>query len=246
MKLWHRLCTCVMLLLGSVHAAPVAPRGARAAGDVDGPLESVRGPGGSPPGGRSGPPGKSAGSAAEDREEEMEVGEKYIMEELLLDDYADLIKITISRIHRSSASSSSSSPSPSDTSSRTRRRRAKRKGPPAQQRRGAPGKRARGRRARNQGCVLKQVQLNVTDLALGYRSGEEMIFRYCAGPCRKSETNYDKILSNLVRGKRLAPKDRPAQACCRPVAFDDDLSFLDDDLVYHTMRKHSARKCACV
>uniref|UniRef100_A0A3B4A6H7 Glial cell line-derived neurotrophic factor n=2 Tax=Periophthalmus magnuspinnatus TaxID=409849 RepID=A0A3B4A6H7_9GOBI len=126
----------------------------------------------------------------------------------------------------------------------TRHRRAKKRGPPAQKRRGVVGQRARG--GRGQGCALKQVQLNVTDLALGYRSGEEMIFRYCAGPCRKSETNYDKILSNLVQGKRLPPKDRPAQTCCRPVAFDDDLSFLDDNLIYHTMRKHSARKCACV
>uniref|UniRef100_A0A8C6TXB4 Glial cell line-derived neurotrophic factor n=1 Tax=Neogobius melanostomus TaxID=47308 RepID=A0A8C6TXB4_9GOBI len=159
-----------------------------------------------------------------------------IMEESLSDDYedvVDLIKVTISRTHRS--------PPPSDASTRTRHRRAKKRG---QQ------KRVRGGQGRGQGrgqdCALKQVQLNVTDLGLGYRSGEEMIFRYCAGPCRKSETNYDKILSNLAHIKRLPPRDRPAQACCRPVAFDDDLSFLDDNLVYHTVRKHSARKCACV
>ncbi|KAJ0067949.1 hypothetical protein NL108_012677 [Boleophthalmus pectinirostris] len=170
------------------------------------------------------------------------------MEESLLDDYADvvdLIKVTISRIHHSSPFNSSSSSTPA-TTSRTRHRRAKKRGPSTQQRRGVVGKRARGGRGKNQGCVLRQVQLNVTDLALGYRSSEEMIFRYCAGPCRKSETNYDKILSNLVQSKRLPPRDRPAQACCRPVAFDDDLSFLDDNLIYHTMRKHSARKCACV
>ncbi len=94
--------------------------------------------------------------------------------------------------------------------------------------------------------MLKQIHLNVSDLGLGYRSSEEMIFRYCSGPCRKSETNYDKILYNLAHNRRLPPKDTPPQACCRPIAFDDDLSFLDDNLVYHTVRKHSARKCGCV
>ncbi|TNM89682.1 hypothetical protein fugu_003916 [Takifugu bimaculatus] len=84
------------------------------------------------------------------------------------------------------------------------------------------------------------------DLGLGYRSSEEMIFRYCSGPCRKSQTNYDKILYNLANNRKLPPKDTPSQACCRPTAFDDDLSFLDDNLVYHTVRKHSARKCGCV
>lgn len=103
-----------------------------------------------------------------------------------------------------------------------------------------------GGSGRGQGCALKQIHLNVSDLGLGYRSGEEMIFRYCSGPCRKSETNYDKILFNLVQKRKLPHKDTPLQACCRPIAFDDDLSFLDDSLIYHTVRKHSARKCGCV
>lgn len=86
----------------------------------------------------------------------------------------------------------------------------------------------------------------MTDLGLGYHSSEEMIFSYCSGPCRKSETNYDRILQNLAHNGRFSRKDTPPRACCRPIAFDDDLSFLDDDLVYHTVRKHSARKCGCV
>ncbi|TWW60501.1 Glial cell line-derived neurotrophic factor [Takifugu flavidus] len=113
-------------------------------------------------------------------------------------------------------------------------------------RRGETGKKVRGGPGRGQGCALKQIHLNVTDLGLGYRSSEEMIFRYCSGPCRKSQTNYDKILYNLANNRKLPPKDTPSQACCRPTAFDDDLSFLDDNLVYHTVRKHSARKCGCV
>lgn len=180
------------------------------------------------------------------------------------EDVVDFIKVTISRIRRSSSSTMSSSTSASTTSSpsednlsgRTRRRREKKKGASQQSgkggrggsRRGEPGRTVRGGggNGRRHGCVLKQIHLNVSDLGLGYRSSEEMIFRYCSGPCRKSETNYDKILHNLVHNRRLPPKDTPPQACCRPIAFDDDLSFLDDNLVYHTVRKHSARKCGCV
>ena len=95
------------------------------------------------------------------------------------------------------------------------------------------------------GCLLKEVHLNVTDLGLGYRTKEELIFRYCSGPCVEAETNYDKILNNLTHNRKL-DKEAPSRTCCRPVAFDDDLSFLDDDVVYHTLKKHSARRCACV
>lgn len=179
------------------------------------------------------------------------------------EDVVDFIKVTISRIRRSSSStifsSTSSSPTTSPTtynlSSRTRLRRERKKGVSQQRRerrrggasRGETGREVRGGGSgRGKGCVLKQIHLNVSDLGLGYRSGEEMLFRYCSGPCRKSETNYDKILYNLAHNRRFPSKDTPPQACCRPIAFDDDLSFLDDNLVYHTVRKHSARKCGCV
>ncbi|XP_063050290.1 glial cell line-derived neurotrophic factor [Engraulis encrasicolus] len=98
-----------------------------------------------------------------------------------------------------------------------------------------------------QGCRLRQIQLNVSDLGLGYQTREEMIFRYCSGPCTNAETNYDKILNNLSQNRKLRLlRDSPPHACCRPIAYDDDLSFLDDNLIYHTMRKHSARRCGCV
>lgn len=186
------------------------------------------------------------------------------MEEPPLSEFKDVvefIKVTISRIRRSSSStvssstssSTTSSPSKENLSSRTRHRRGRKKGTSQQSgkggrggaRAGGAGRKAKGG-GRGQGCVLKQIHLNVSDLGLGYRSSEEMIFKYCSGPCRKSETNYDKILYNLAHNRRLPPKDTPPQACCRPIAFDDDLSFLDDNLVYHTVRKHSARKCGCV
>lgn len=184
-----------------------------------------------------------------------------------LEDVVDFIKGTISRLRRASSSTAPSttfssathSPSKDGSNSRTRRRRGRKKGASQQgdkRGRGTPGKGETDRkfrgggggggRRRGQGCVLKQIHLNVTDLGLGYRSSEEMIFRYCSGPCRKSETNYDKILQNLAHNRRFPSREAPPQACCRPIAFDDDLSFLDDNLVYHTVRKHSARKCGCV
>ncbi|XP_077353694.1 glial cell line-derived neurotrophic factor [Festucalex cinctus] len=117
---------------------------------------------------------------------------------------------------------------------------------------GSRGKAGRGERGRGRtsgrtgrGCLLKEVHLNVTDLGLGYQTKEELIFRYCSGPCAEAETNYDKILSNLSHGNKL-DRDAPSRTCCRPVAFDDDLSFLDDNVVYHTLKKHSAKRCACV
>ncbi|XP_030272093.1 glial cell line-derived neurotrophic factor-like [Sparus aurata] len=268
MKLWDSLTTC-LILLSAVHAGSLlrsrqqpqsAERRGRAA---ESPLElppvQIRLSVTSPGIGR-------AQAHTEDWEGTLARGETYAMEEPPLDEFEDVvdfIKVTISRIRRSSSSTVSSPTSSSTTSSPfkdnssrgTRQRRERKKVESQQSGKGGRGRAKAGERGRNvrgrgngrgQGCVLKQIHLNVSDLGLGYRSSEEMIFRYCSGPCRKSETNYDKILYNLVHNRRLPPKDTPPQACCRPVAFDDDLSFLDDNLVYHTVRKHSARKCGCV
>ncbi|XP_056402251.1 glial cell line-derived neurotrophic factor isoform X2 [Hyla sarda] len=101
------------------------------------------------------------------------------------------------------------------------------------------------RKRRNKGCVLREIHLNVTDLGLGYEAKEELKFRYCSGSCNNPETTYDQILKNLTIKKKLV-NDKVKQACCRPIAFDDDVSFLDDNLVYHTLRQHSAKKCGCV
>ncbi|KAM3867480.1 glial cell line-derived neurotrophic factor-like [Diretmus argenteus] len=248
MKLWDSLTTC-LILLSAVHASPLRA--------TESPLER--------------PPVQIrvsiTSTAAESRAETRAGAETYTMEELLpnqFEDVVDFIKVTISRIRRSSSStpsSSTSSPFDLDLSSRTRHRRERKKGTSQRSsgrgRGGARGqetrRKVRGGRGgggaaggRGQGCVLKQIHLNVSDLGLGYQSSEEMMFRYCSGPCRKSETNYDKILYNLAHNRKLLSKDTPPHACCRPIAFDDDLSFLDDHLVYHTVRKHSARKCGCV
>ncbi|XP_047238118.1 glial cell line-derived neurotrophic factor-like [Girardinichthys multiradiatus] len=191
-------------------------------------------------------------------------GEKYNLEEIIQSDknVMDFIKTVISRVRRSSSAEPSStyfsfsSHLSENWSSRTQLRRERKKG--AKLKRGEEKRKENkeeemtrksvrgGGSGRGPGCVLRQIHLNVTDLGLGYSSSEEMIFKYCSGPCRKSETNYDKILFNLVNKRKLSTKDMPLQACCRPIAFDDDLSFLDDNLIYHIMRKHSARKCGCV
>ncbi|CAJ1068913.1 LOW QUALITY PROTEIN: glial cell line-derived neurotrophic factor-like [Xyrichtys novacula] len=264
MKLWDSFTTCLILLSTAVHASSRPWSTKRRGRAAESPLElppvqirlSVTSPGIS-----------NAQADTADWGETVAEGEKDIMEEPPLKEYeevVDFIKVTISRIRRSPPSTklpstslyTTLSPSKVDLTSRTRHRRERKKAANQQSRTGGrlgmtvgvTGRKVRGGRAngRGQGCVLKQIHLNVSDLGLGYRSSEEMIFRYCSGPCRKSETNYDKILHNLAHKRRLPPRDTPPQACCRPISFDDDLSFLDDNLIYHTVRKHSARKCGCV
>ncbi|XP_016363633.1 glial cell line-derived neurotrophic factor-like [Sinocyclocheilus anshuiensis] len=101
-------------------------------------------------------------------------------------------------------------------------------------------------KGKGRACALRQVQLKVSDLGLGYRSQEELIFSYCSGACMNSLTNYDKILTGLASNGKNILRSSPPTVCCRPVEYDDDLSFLDDNLIYHTMKRHSARKCGCV
>lgn len=173
------------------------------------------------------------------------------------EDMMDFIEATIGRLRRSSE------PSASPRGRREPRQKgaAKMRGARGEGRGHGDKRRGRGRSrsgkggggekgkertsVQSRGCLLKEVHLNVTDLGLGYQTKEELIFRYCSGPCIEAETNYDKILNNLTHNKKL-DKDTPSRTCCRPIAFDDDLSFLDDNVVYHTLKKHSARKCGCV
>ncbi|CDQ57034.1 unnamed protein product [Oncorhynchus mykiss] len=154
----------------------------------------------------------------------------------------DFIKATIGRLRRSSE------PAGSSRGRREQREQGRQRGAANIDRRGGGRGVGRGGRGekKGRGCLLKEVHLNVTDLGLGYRTKEELIFRYCSGPCSDAETNYDKILNNLTHNKKLV-KDTPSRTCCRPITFDDDLSFLDDNNEdYHILRKHSARKCGCV
>ncbi|XP_056289327.1 glial cell line-derived neurotrophic factor isoform X1 [Pseudoliparis swirei] len=170
------------------------------------------------------------------------------------DDVMDFIEATIGRLRRSEPSGGSKGRREQRQrgAANTGGARGERRGHGDRKRgRGRGGKGGRGEKGREgitvqtRGCLLKEVHLNVTDLGLGYQTKEELIFRYCSGPCVEAETNYDKILNNLTHNKKL-DKDTPSRTCCRPISFDDDLSFLDDNVVYHTLKKHSARKCGCV
>ncbi|KAI7812828.1 glial cell line-derived neurotrophic factor [Triplophysa rosa] len=96
------------------------------------------------------------------------------------------------------------------------------------------------------GCALRRVQMRVSDLGLGFKSQEEFMYTYCSGVCVNSLTNYDKIITSLTANQKPLLINSPPTACCRPIEYDDDLSFLDDNLIYHTMEKHSARTCGCV
>lgn len=95
-------------------------------------------------------------------------------------------------------------------------------------------------------CALRRVQLRVSDLGLGFKSQEEFMYSYCSGVCVNSLTNYDKIITRLKTKEKTLLINSPPTACCRPIEYDDDLSFLDDNLIYHTIERHSARKCGCV
>ncbi|XP_049623664.1 glial cell line-derived neurotrophic factor [Suncus etruscus] len=154
-----------------------------------------------------------------------------------IDDVMDFIQATIKRLKRSPDKQMAVLPR-RELPKRERNRQSA--GPE-----NARGKGRRGWKGRNRNCVLTAIHLNVTDLDLGYETKEELIFRYCSGSCDAEETTYDKILKNLSKSKRLA-SDKVGRACCRPIAFDDDLSFLDDNLAYYTLRQHSAKKCGCI
>ncbi|KAJ7335042.1 hypothetical protein JRQ81_012983 [Phrynocephalus forsythii] len=153
-----------------------------------------------------------------------------------LGDILDFIQATVKRLKRSP-----DKPAPFLTKRERNRQNA------AKNNNSSSRKGRRGQRARNQDCVLREIHLNVTDLGLGYKTKEELIFRYCSGSCEKSVTLYDQILNNLTQNRKLVSDKIRPQPCCRPIAFDDDLSFLDDNLsTYHILRKHSAKKCGCV
>ncbi|XP_068609200.1 glial cell line-derived neurotrophic factor [Brachionichthys hirsutus] len=242
MKLWDALASC-LLLLSSVATRPLYPNIQPAKRTY---FSSSRGDSVSP----SVEDDESAFQQEDDNLQEISMEDRYDVSPDQFDDVMDFIEATIGRFRRSSETREGSR-----GRREQRQRGAANAGKRGDRRRGRGrsrgGKGGRGEKGREglsvqtRGCLLKEVHLNVTDLGLGYQTKEELIFRYCSGPCVEAETNYDKILNNLTHNKKL-DRDTPSRTCCRPIAFDDDLSFLDDNVVYHTLKKHSARKCACV
>ncbi|XP_063003173.1 neurturin [Elgaria multicarinata webbii] len=101
-------------------------------------------------------------------------------------------------------------------------------------------------KARHKPCSLKELEVTVRELGLGYNSDETVLFRYCSGTCDAAVRNYDMSLKNVRSARKIRKEKVRARPCCRPLAYDDDVSFLDAKNLYHTVNEVSAKECGCV
>lgn len=98
-------------------------------------------------------------------------------------------------------------------------------------------------------CSLRELELTVSELGLGYESDETVLLRYCSGKCTANRRNYDITMRHMMRTgfRKKGRKDKVSNVpCCRPVAFEKDFSFLDNNNRYHTIQNVSAKNCDCV
>lgn len=98
-------------------------------------------------------------------------------------------------------------------------------------------------------CSLREVELTVSELGLGYESDETLLFRYCSGKCTGHRRNYDITMDRMRRTgfSKKGRKDKVNHGpCCRPTAYEEDISFLDNNSRYHTIQEVSAQECGCV
>ncbi|XP_013996939.1 neurturin-like [Salmo salar] len=106
-----------------------------------------------------------------------------------------------------------------------------------------------GRRKRLKPCSLREVEVTVGELGLGYDSDETLLFRYCSGRCAARRLrNYDIVLEHTRRAGliRKGRRDKVHYSpCCRPIAYEKDISFLDNNSRYHTVQEVLARECGC-
>ncbi|XP_077581263.1 uncharacterized protein LOC144202131 [Stigmatopora nigra] len=105
----------------------------------------------------------------------------------------------------------------------------------------------RARRAKV--CSVRQLELTVSELGLGYDSDETVMLRYCSGKCTAQRRNYDVTMEHMMRTgfRKKGRKDKVGNGpCCRPIAFEKDFSFLDNRSRYHTIQNISAKNCGCV
>ncbi|KFP14196.1 Neurturin [Egretta garzetta] len=101
-------------------------------------------------------------------------------------------------------------------------------------------------RARHKPCALKELEVSVSELGLGYESDETVLFRYCSGTCEAAVRSYDLSLKSMRSRRRIKKEKVRARPCCRPLAYDDDVSFLDAYNRYYTVNELSAKECGCV
>ncbi|XP_061776851.1 neurturin [Nerophis ophidion] len=105
----------------------------------------------------------------------------------------------------------------------------------------------RARRAKP--CSLRELELTVSELGLGYDSDETVVLRYCSGKCSAQRRNYDITMEHMMRTgfKKRGRRDKVGNGpCCRPTAFEKDFSFLDNRSRYHSIQNISAKNCGCV
>ncbi|XP_057712422.1 neurturin isoform X2 [Corythoichthys intestinalis] len=105
----------------------------------------------------------------------------------------------------------------------------------------------RARRAKP--CSVRELELTVSELGLGYDSDETVMLRYCSGKCTAQRRNYDITMEHMMRTgfRKKGRKDKVGNGpCCRPIAFEKDFSFLDNRSRYHTIQNISAKNCGCV
>ncbi|XP_029309881.1 neurturin-like [Cottoperca gobio] len=98
-------------------------------------------------------------------------------------------------------------------------------------------------------CSLRQLELTVSELGLGYDSDETVLLRYCSGKCTSHRENYDITMEHMMRTgfRKKGRKDKVSNGpCCRPTAFEKEFSFLDNNSRYHTIQNVSAKNCGCV
>lgn len=98
-------------------------------------------------------------------------------------------------------------------------------------------------------CSVRELKLTVSELGLGYESNETMLLRYCSGKCTAHRSNYDITMEHMMRTgfKKKGRRDKVSNGpCCRPTAFEEDFSFLDDNYKYRTIQNLSAKNCGCV
>ncbi|KAI9544437.1 hypothetical protein NQZ68_001310 [Dissostichus eleginoides] len=98
-------------------------------------------------------------------------------------------------------------------------------------------------------CSLRELELTVSELGLGYDSDETLLLRYCSGKCLEHRQNYDLTMDHMVRTgfKKKGRKDKVSNGpCCRPIAYEKQFSFQDNKHLHHTVRNMSAKNCGCV
>nr|XP_028569761.1 neurturin [Podarcis muralis]XP_028569762.1 neurturin [Podarcis muralis] len=108
------------------------------------------------------------------------------------------------------------------------------------------GNRMKRAKARHKPCSLKELEVTVSELGLGYKSDETVLFRYCSGTCDSAVRNYDLSLKNVRSMRKIKKEKVRARPCCRPLSYDDDVSFLDAGNRYYTVNEVSAKECGCV